>query len=56
MSKEKSTWDRAARDPRSGFDRSTLLWCAIIGLALVLAIGMVLTSGSPELAPGAIPP
>jgi hypothetical protein len=49
--------DHAARGARVDFDYSNLLWCGIIGLALVIAVALTMAmSGPPELAAGAVPP
>jgi hypothetical protein len=46
-----------AHGARIDFDYSNLLWCGIIGVALVIAVALTLTmSGPSELAAGAVPP
>ena len=49
--------DHAARGARIDFDYSNLLWCGIIGVALVIAVAFTMAmSGPPELVASAVPP
>jgi hypothetical protein len=53
-----ANWKRgeAMSQPRSDFDHSILLWCGIIGLALVVALTLTFMSGAPVFFEGAVPP
>jgi hypothetical protein len=49
--------DDGTRYTRRGFDRSIFLWLAIIGFALAVMIGIMMTmSGPPEFPAVAFPP
>ena len=48
---------KAAGQPRSEFDYSILLWCGMIGLAVVAMLAiLMLMSGPPVFPEGAVPP